>query len=429
MKNKLNPQTTFDVVNERIDMAHFILAVLTSYFLGCGKEKILNYQSDEKVTAEKLVVSNVAKGSRDRLNQQETAIYELAKKRVVSLVCYRGSLTGFASGFFISSKGHILTTAHAVYDNMLNMDSDCECDVRQGSPATVIGRAKAIFVPKAYKELLGVGNARDAIRYDMAVLEMIPQSFSGEEVSFYSIDPDYRSSIGHEVMMFGYPSEYKSIDRRFNSLNMFHGLSKIENLDYTYVVVNETQIAQGGSSGGVVFDVVDNKFAGLIFGVSHGSDPMRRMLYSLIPWAINSVIFNETQQSLDEFVRDRATTVENKPKSASEEGEILSNNFWVDYSWNLFQIREGVSYGPSLFTIYFMKDGTVTSEPEVTVIRENNPDMVFLVNGSSRITKTVENSRWIHERFALDDWEGSVYLQAGDHTFLFRLDGNKAMPE
>lgn len=282
-----------------------LIAVLMLFLLGCGQDGLLT-PTDEKNAdpVAKLVISNVAKGSRDRLTEQESIIYELAKKRVVNLVCYfDNNRMSFASGSFISSRGHILTAAHSVYKN--NMD-DCECDVRQGSPAKVIGRARIVFISEEYKRLVVEG--KSAIRYDVAVLKMIPESYFREDVSFYKVDPDYRTTLNHEVMVFGYPGEYKSTDKLFNFLRMFQGLARINNLDYTYVTVNETRGAQKGSSGGILFDVVDSQFAGLIFGTARTSsdydDPMERILFSLTAWALNSVIFNETQQHLSEFVEN-----------------------------------------------------------------------------------------------------------------------------
>ena len=135
-----------------------LLLVLVFCVLGCGESILGPEQVNEP--ASKLIISNAAKGSRDRLTQHESEIYELAKNRIVNLI-YRwpdGHKVRLASGSFVSSGGHILTAAHVVVD----LDPDAVLEVKQGSPAVTIGQAKIIFVPKRYKELFASGDFKNA---------------------------------------------------------------------------------------------------------------------------------------------------------------------------------------------------------------------------------------------------------------------------
>jgi len=236
-----------------------------------------------------------------RIPQAELAAY--AQERMVNFVCEAkpGEVT-IATGFLVSSRGHILTNAHVVESAVMDT-----CLIRNGSPARDYAFAKKIFYPTHFA---ATSTSEEEAGRDVSIWQitrptagiLLPASFP-----FLNIDPGYNPRVGDHLSTFSYPAELLSYQVVLSFLYLILSETIVEKADALIIRSAQGLGSQQGSSGGALINPYTKEFTGMIFGVSSlaTKDVADRRLYSLTPLAIDRAVFNQTGRHTREYLADQ----------------------------------------------------------------------------------------------------------------------------
>ena len=224
-----------------------------------------------------------------------------ARQTIVNIICSTESrgllqpITG--SGVIVSPKGIILTNAHIGQYFLLENEPAADylnCLIRAGDIAELAYDAKLLFIPGAWVEK----NAKAIIQQepkgtgenDYAFLlinkSFGPSDFMSSEPNFDFNDlPDNLSALlaSYPAGFLGGISVSKNLGlaSTFAPIKSLYTFSKTEPLGLDLFSLGGNIVAQGGSSGGGVFDARDGKLIGLIVTSTEGTTTSSRELNAI----------------------------------------------------------------------------------------------------------------------------------------------------
>ena len=232
--------------------------------------------------------------------RSDTDLYTHALARTVNLLCERNNNeTTIATAFFVHESGILLTNGH-VTENL----KDKSCIVRQGAPATEIGKASLLFLPSAYTS---TSTYEGRAPHDISLWKYTPTENASVKppLPIFSLSENLPSR-GVIVTTFSYPAELVAFSILLQSQYPLFSDATISAHDHVSLALTSSAGAQKGSSGGVVMDPVTGSAIGIIFGVSDVGPIGGRTLYALTTERINAIMLKETGLSFAEYIHQLA---------------------------------------------------------------------------------------------------------------------------
>lgn len=210
---------------------------------------------------------------------------EVIKSALVNIYCqqktpkYIRTTTG--TGFFISTKGVILTNAHVAQFLLLTNDTDRDvsCVIRSGDPATPQYKAELLYISPTWifdnADLITEETPRGTGERDYALLYISKSLNTSPLPSFFptigmNTDLLPRSTEGTSVITAGYPAE--ALLRNGADAKLFPVVaSTTVNALYTFgsnyadlLSITESPVGEEGSSGGPIVTIDTAHAIGLI---------------------------------------------------------------------------------------------------------------------------------------------------------------------
>ncbi len=275
------------------------------------------------------IISEVPQISLTELNKK-------ARSAVVNIFCTTKISGNFkpitGSGVVISEKGVILTSAHIGEYFLLENESLAgliDCVVRDGDTAERAYDAKLLYLPSAWllknadaiiqQEPKGTGEDDYSlllINSSLRLGKKLPSDFSYAESNF---DFDYLP-INLLTLIASYPAGLLggiSVQKNLGMVSTFAPVTAL----YTFAETGPTSLdifslggniaAQGGSSGGGVFDTRDGKLIGLIATATEGTTTAAKIL--------NAITLPHIARSFEKYTGKKlADFLANNPDSSSE---------------------------------------------------------------------------------------------------------------
>jgi hypothetical protein len=319
------------------------------------------YKSDPKEIALKQAHSqNNPEGSAFEQNQtQETfeskkSILDInaeIRKATVNIICtskyggYFNIVSG--SGILLNESGLILTNAHIaqylfIRDNL--KEDSMECYLRSGDPAKGKFQLDLVFIPytwvsknaKNVNENKTIGSGEN----DFAILKVrdypIDKPF---EIHINFILDDKTALIkGEDVLVSGYPGQLLGGILAQTDLHMVSSIGNIigifsfsESLQPELIEITNTVLAQGGVSGGPVFDL-DGQLIAMVTTASDAEDKVdRRKIGAITMFHVKDIIFKETGLSLERIIIDNQWTKLRQffDSKSKEMFEMLKNKLFL----------------------------------------------------------------------------------------------------
>lgn len=209
------------------------------------------------------------------------------------------------SGLIIDPHGVVLTNAHIAQFFLLQNNpgpDTSSCTVRTGSPATDTYHATLLYLPPIWigqnapqilsASATGTGERDYAFLYITGPTQFappLPSSFTALSLSIES------PKQNDPVLLAGYPAGFLDANGVQRSLYVSSAVSAIQQL-YTFsnprevdvVSLGGTAVAQSGSSGGAVINLLTGKLVGLIATESEGTTTASRDLRAITLSYINT---------------------------------------------------------------------------------------------------------------------------------------------
>lgn len=253
-------------------------------------------------------------------------ISETVANALVNIYCqyktdsYIKTTTG--TGFFISSKGVILTNAHVAQFLLLEesgkQNIDVQCVIREGNPAKAKYEAELLYISPTWilenASLITSDEPRGTGERDYALL-YVSKSLDGSPLpSLFpaiSIDVDLlsRRITGESVLSAGYPAELLFKNGSDADLVPVVASTTIGTL-YTFgsnyadiFSVSESAVGEQGASGGPIVHVPDRSVIGLIVTKGDANTEGSHSLRALTLSYINRTIIEETGFSLHQNIQ------------------------------------------------------------------------------------------------------------------------------
>ncbi|MDP3052050.1 MAG: serine protease [bacterium] len=262
-----------------------------------------------------------------------TELNTKARKTIVNILCATQAGGSFkpitGSGVIISSKGVILTTAHIGQYFLLENEpaaSYLDCIIRAGDIAMPAYDVKLLYIPSVWIEK----NAENIIQQepkgtgenDYALL-LINSALSADKI----LPPDFptaKPNLDFEnlpenlsVLLASYPAGFIGGIEVQKNLGLTSTFAPIKAL-YTFTETGPTTldlfslggniVAQGGSSGGGVFDTHDGKLLGIIVTSTDATTTAGRILNAITIPYIKQSFEKYTRENLASFLDNPAAT-------------------------------------------------------------------------------------------------------------------------
>ena len=262
-----------------------------------------------------------------------TELNTKARETIVNILCATRAGGSFkpitGSGVIISSKGIILTTAHIGQYFLLENElaaSYLDCIIRTGDVAMPAYDAKLLYIPSVWIEK----NAENIIQQepkgtgenDYALL-LINSALSADKIlppDFPTAEPnlDFENlPTNLSVLLASYPAGFIGGIEIQKNLGLTSTFAPIEAL-YTFAETGPTTldlfslggniVAQGGSSGGGVFDTHDGKLLGIIVTSTDATTTAGRILNVITIPHIKRSFEKYTGENLASFLNNPAAT-------------------------------------------------------------------------------------------------------------------------
>jgi hypothetical protein len=255
------------------------------------------------------------------------------RKTIVNILCVTKAGGSFkpitGSGVIVSSKGVILTTSHIGQYFLLENEpaaSYLECIIRAGDVAMPAYDAKLLYIPSAWIEkntdAIAEQEPKGTGENDYALL-LINSALSADK----TLPPDFPTAEPNldfenlpenlSVLLASYPAGFiGGIDVQKN-LGLTSTFAPIKAL-YTFAETGPTTldlfslggniVAQGGSSGGGVFDTHDGKLLGIIVTSTDATTTAGRTLNTITLPHIKRSFEKYTGKNLASFLNNPAAT-------------------------------------------------------------------------------------------------------------------------
>lgn len=256
----------------------------------------------------------------------DTPLETLVRDALVNVYCqyktpeYIRTTTG--SGFFVHQKGVVITNAHVaqflLLEDSQNRDTDVECVIRTGDPATPLYKARLLYISPTWivenarliteEAPRGTGERDYALLYIAETLDAspLPTSFPSLPVNTSLLS---RGVVGAPVVTAGYPAEELLRNGADARLPLVYASSTVGVL-YTFgsnyadiFSITASPVGEHGASGGPIVVASTKNAIGII--VTKGDEELEgpRSLRALTLSYIDRTILEETGFSLFDNMR------------------------------------------------------------------------------------------------------------------------------
>jgi len=237
------------------------------------------------------------------------------REALVNILCEKAGYVSTGSGVIIDPRGFVLTNAH-VAEHFL--DGNAECIIRTGYPALPRYYAHLIHIPQQWVAQFHIQKEKidqEHIGQNDFALLFIDASLQPNDTlptSFPFIPPNVEENIFNDFPFFlaGYAVDTLNTQLYVNTnlfassvsvpLQSVYAFKDTNNIDLLFFA--GTAITRVGSSGGAVVRATDGTLQGVITALTTETETKDRTLIAISLSHINRSIFEETGNTLREFI-------------------------------------------------------------------------------------------------------------------------------